>query len=266
VQIFSKRLMQVGVLVFMTIALAKSAQAAGFSNASLKGGYSFLGNHWTANPNSNESARVGLWTFDGAGNWTESYTQITDGVVTTGTVSGTYTVKSNGTGTISSSDGTQLAITINSIAAGVAHGLQYLLTTDSSNEVESGTAVLQSTTAGNYSVASLKGTFGYQWNEWTANVNQPQEGDVGIVSFDGKGNVKVSYTDMLGGVLSTGTLTGTYTVNSDGSGTMSEKSKKVKFDDAFVLNSVVAGQATGLQFLNTDNNGNIVIGGIALKQ
>jgi len=258
--------MQVGVLIFMTIAFALSAQAAGFSNASLKGSYSFLANRWTANVNTSQVARVGIWTFDGAGNWTGSYTQVADGGVTTGTLSGTYTVKSNGTGTINSSDGTQRAIILNSTAAGVAHGVQLLVTNDNNNDVISGTAVLQSTTAGNYSVASLKGTFGYQWNEWTADVNEAQQGDVGIFSCDGKGNVKVSYTDMYGGVLNTGTFTGTYTVNSDGTGTMSLKSKKAKFDDAFALNSVVAGQAKGLQFLNTDNNGNTVRSGIALKQ
>jgi len=258
--------MQVGVLIFMTIALAMSAQAAGFSNASLKGGYSFLSNRWTANVNTSQFARVGIWTFDGAGNWTESFTAVVDGQVTTGNEGGTYTVKSNGTGTMSTSKGTLLAITLNSTAAGVAHGLQFLMTADTTNEVESGTAVLQATTAQNYSVASLKGTFGYQWNEWTADVNQPQEGDVGIISCDGKGNVKVSYTDINGGVLNTGTFTGTYKVNSDGSGTMSLTSKHGNFDDAFALNSVAAGQAKGLQFLNTDNNGNTVRSGIALKQ
>jgi hypothetical protein len=37
----SRRLVQVAVFVFMTLGFALSAQAASFSNASLKGGYSF---------------------------------------------------------------------------------------------------------------------------------------------------------------------------------------------------------------------------------
>ena len=188
------------------------------------------------------------------------------GQVTTGNEAGTYTVKSNGTGTISASKGTQLAITLNSTAAGVAHGVQFLVTNDTSNEIESGTATLQSTAAGNYSVANLKGKFGYQWNEWTADVNAPQEGDVGVVSFDGKGNISVSDVDVDDGVVHKGTLTGTYTVNSDGTGSIALTSKNGNSQYAFALNSVAAGQAKGLQFLLTSTTRNVVISGTALMQ
>ena len=272
-QISSRRFLQVGVLIFVTIALALSAQAAGFSNASLKGGYSFLVNRWTADVTANQFAVMGVMTFDGAGNVTASYTMISGGSVTTGTLGGTYAVKSNGTGTIKFTTGTnppQFAITLNSTAAGVAHGVQLLQTNDSSNEVVSGTALLQSTTAGKYSVANVKGNFGFQWNEWTADVNNSQEGCVGIVSFDGKGNLKGSQKNMSGGVLKTGTFTGTYTVNPDGSGSMSMTDNRGdKSQTAFALNSVAAGQAKGAQFLVTStggNNKNIVVSGVALKQ
>ena len=67
-QIFSRRFMQVGVLIFVTIALTLSAQAATFSKASLKGSYSFLINLWTANASTNQVAMVGVLAFDGAGN------------------------------------------------------------------------------------------------------------------------------------------------------------------------------------------------------
>lgn len=261
---FIRRFMQVGVLIFITTVLALSAQAA--TNASLKGSYSFLSNRWTANVNTSQFARVGIWTFDGAGNWTESYTAMAGSHVTTGNEVGTYTVKSNGTGTISASSGTQLAITLNSTAAGVAHGVQFLVTNDTSNEVESGAAVLQSTAAGNYSVASLEGKFGYQWNEWTADVTAPQEGNIGVVSFDGKGNVNVSDIDVDDGAVRKGTLTGTYAVNSDGSGSIVLNSKNGSSQFALVLNSVAAGQAKGLQFLQTSTTRNVVVSGTALKQ
>src|SRR5208337_4234319 len=132
----------------MTIALALSAQAASFSNASLKGSYSFLTNLWTADTNTNEFAMVGVMTFDGAGNVTGSYTSSDGGVVQTGALGGTYTVNSNGTGVIDLTTGStaQFAITLNSTAAKVAHGVQLLQTNDSNNEVVSGTAMLQSTT------------------------------------------------------------------------------------------------------------------------
>jgi hypothetical protein len=270
VQVFSRRFLQVGVLGLLIVALALSAQAANFSNASLKGGYSFLANLRTANVNTPQFAAVGAMTFDGAGNVTGSYTSISDHAVQSGALGGTYLVKSNGTGTLSLTTGltAQFAITLNSTAAGVAHGVELLQTDDTSNEVVSGTALLQSTTAGKYTAASLKGNFALQYNPWTADANLAEDGGVGIFSFDGRGNIKGSVTIMFDGGKVGGTLKATYKVNSDGSGTISVVSKhNVQF--AFALNSVAAGQAKGLQFLDTntgDGNGNLVITGNALKQ
>jgi hypothetical protein len=254
--------------MFMVIALALSAQAS-FSNASLKGGYSFLTNRWTADVNRSQEGVVGVMTFDGAGNVTASYTSISGGVLQTGTASGTYIVNSNGTGAISFTTGSsppQFAITLTSSAAGLAHGMQLLRTNDNRNLVESGTALLQSTTATTYTLASVKGNFGLQLNEWDANVNDSQEGIVGIASFDGAGKVKGSTTDVNGGVVSKGTFTGTYTVNADGSASMSLTAGTDHPQVAFVLNSVSAGQAKGAQLLRTNSTGNKVQSGIALKQ
>ena len=270
---FSRRFMQVAVLVFVTITLALSAQAVVFSNASLKGSYSFLLNRWTVQYN--QDAVVGVMAFDGAGNVAASFTYIDGGVVQTGTDSGTYTVNSNGTGAINFTNfsGTgaspHFAITLNSTAAGLAHGLQLVQTNNTANYVQSGTALLQCTTAATYSVASLKGNFSWQGNLWTANVNQAQSGGIGTFSFDGKGHVKGVWTRMDGGVLHTGTFTGTYTVNSDGSGSITVTfSPGPVTQAAFVLNNKppLGTAAKGLQFLQTNLEGNIVISATALKQ
>jgi hypothetical protein len=242
-----------------------SAQATKFSNASLKGSYSFLTNLWTANVSTSEFAMVGVLTFNGAGTVTGSYTSVTDGVVQTEALGGTYTVNSDGTGTITFTTGStaQFAITLSSIAAKVAHGVQLLQTNVSNNEIVSGTAVFQSTTAETYSVASMKGNFADQLNMWTADVNQALTGSVDLYSFDGKGNLKDSYAFMEDGVLHTGTRTGTYTVNPDGSGSLSTTDG---FSVAFALNSVAAGQAKGLQLQVLSVSGNYVKTGTALKQ
>jgi hypothetical protein len=75
---------------------------------------------------------------------------------------------------------------------------------------------------------------------------------------------------MKGGVLKKSTFTGTYTVNPDGSGSMSVIVGGDSAQNAFALNSVTAtGQAKGFQFLVTNSsngNGNIAISGVALKQ
>lgn len=272
-QVFSRRFLRVGFLIFMTIALALSAQAAAFSKASLKGSYGFLINRWTANVNTSQFAVVGVMTFDGAGNVTASGTEIKGGVVQAGVLSGTYAVNSNGTGAINFTTGEnppQFAIALNSAAAGVARNVQLLVTGDNDNEVVSGVALLQSTTAETYSVASLKGNFTLQFNTWTADVNEAQNAAVGVIGLDGKGNLKGSATTMYLGVPYPTTIAGTYTVNSDGSGSMSLTTGPGGHGQlAFALNSVVAGQAKGLQFLGANTSGrggNLVITGTALKQ
>jgi len=270
-QVFSRGFVQVGILIFLVVAIALPAQAVTFNNASLKGSYSFLTNLWTANTSTNQFAMVGVLTFDGAGNVSGSYTSISHDTVQTGTLGGTYTVNSNGTGTITFTTGStaQFAITLNSTAAGLAHGVQLLQTNDSNNEIISGTALLQATTAGTYSVASLKGNFAFQYNPRTVDGTLSEDGGIGIFSFDGKGNVKTSITNIFGGALFTNTgLTGTYTVNSDGSGSLVVVSKHNP-QLAFALNTVAAGHAKGLQFLDTntgDGSGNLVITGSALSQ
>ncbi len=269
-EVFNRRVLQVGILVFLTLALALSAQAAGFSNASLKGSYSFLTNLRTANVNTPQFAMVGVMRFDGAGNVTGSYTSISDHAVQSGTLGGTYGVKSNGSGVIDVTSGltARYAITLNSTAAGVAQGVQLLRTDDTNNEVVSGTALLQSSTTGKYTVASLKGNFAFQYNPWTDDVSLAEDGGVGIFSFDGKGNIQGSVTIMFDGGQGGGPFKATYRVNSDGNGTISGIGKH-GLQIAFALNSVAAGEAKGLQFLDTntgDGDGNLVITGNALKQ
>jgi hypothetical protein len=145
----------------------------------------------------------------------------------------------------------------------VAHGVQLLQTNDSNNEIVSGTAVLQSTAAETYSVASLKGNFARQNNTWTADVNQTEGGGTDLYAFDGKGNLKVLKQFVADGVFHTGTATGTYTVNPDGSGSLSQTDG---FSAAFVLNSVASGKAKGFQHLLLSVTGNYVGAGTALKQ
>lgn len=268
-QISTRRFMHFGALIFMTMALALSAQATTYSKASLKGSYSFLTNLSTANASTNEIGLVGILTFNGAGKVTGSYTSTDGGAVQTGTLTGTYTVTSNGTGTITFTTGStaKFAIALNNpTTTGVAQGVQLLQTNDSNDEIVSGSAVLQSTTTQTYSVASVKGTFSFQWNEWTANASFPAFGGIDLITFDGKGNVTGTQTYMEEGVLYKESVAGTYTVNSNGTGIFSSSQSASQF--AFALNSVAAGQAEGAQFLLTEapkGNANIVISGTALS-
>jgi hypothetical protein len=268
VQISSSRVQKVATLMFIITGLTLSAHAS-FTNASLKGSYSYLINRWTADSTINESAYVGVATFNGTGSVSATYTDMSGGVETTGTESGTYSVSANGTGTIDFTTGStnHFTMVLNSTAAGLAHSVLLLRTDNTTNLVESGTGLLQSTTAANYTLASLKGNMSFQLNKWTADVTENQEAIFGVFILDGKGNVKGLLTDMHGGVLTTESFTGTYTVSADGSGSMTLKVGTDTAVVAFALNNATpTTPAKGLQILQTTENGNKVHTGVALKQ
>ncbi len=278
-QMFSRRFLQVGVLIFVTTALALSAQAAGFSEANLKGSYSFLINKWTANPNSGQFAMVGVLTFDGAGNVSGSATAVGQGETLSGALGGTYTVNSDGTGVIDFTSlfigGTaQVAFILNSTIAGVARGAQLLVTDQGGNNVTSGTAVLQFPTAMAYSVASLRGNFAFHLNTWSADPTMSAQGSIGSITFDGAGNLVVSLTAVIGGAPYTSDFTGTYTVNPDGSCTTSwVLSSSGTSEFACAVNTVIAGGARGLQLVlanptprGANQSTNYELTGTAVKQ
>ena len=96
-----------------------SVYASGCSNATLTGIYAFTLSGWATAPPTHltegksdvPEAAVGLVTFDGAGNWTTSFTLSKNGDITSATsVPGTYTVNSNCTGTMTGA--AELAIVI----------------------------------------------------------------------------------------------------------------------------------------------------------
>ena len=252
--------------------LAVSAQAVVYTNAYVKGSYSFLMNKWTADTTSNQDGLLGVMHFDGAGNVTVSFNDMAGGTLTTGTGSGTYVVNSNGTGSISLTGAAQIAIVLNSTVAKVATSLQMLTINYPHNEVQSGTAVLQTTAAATYTAASLKGIMAFQIDSWTDDLTQARTCVVGLLNFNGAGKVTGSFTEVKTGVPSTGTVTGTYIVNTDGSGTLSLVSGTDSFQIAMVLNTVAVntttklGVAKAFQMLQTTETTNRVDSGIAMKQ
>ena len=190
-------LLEVGVLVFVTTALALSAQAAVFTQACLKGSYSYMLNKWTVDVSRNQYAEVGVMTFDGAGNMSGAATAVGGGVSESTVLSGTYTVNPNGTGTIEVTSSISkpptfdLGIVLNSAAAGLAHGFQFMETDNSNNVVISGTALLQAPTAVRYNLTSLQGSFSFLSNSWSADPEFDEQGGVGTITFDGEGTSRV---------------------------------------------------------------------------
>ncbi len=69
------------------------------------------------------------------------------------------------------------------------------------------------------SVATLTGNYGVRWQGFDILKGTAHEvpwAGVGVLTFDGAGNVSISFTQSLNGTISTGlTGVGTYTMNSD---------------------------------------------------
>jgi hypothetical protein len=96
-----------------------------------------------------------------------------------------------------------------------------------------------------------------------------EDGGQAVFNFDGLGNIKLSIITVFNGQVFRNSGSLLYTVNSDGSGTIVPPSGGKGPQIAFALNTVTAGQAKGLQFLDTntsDGPGNLVITGVVVKQ
>jgi hypothetical protein len=118
-----------------------------YSNASLKGSYSFLETKWdtTSDPNSSEpDSTLGLMTFNGAGKVTVSFTDEHKGTVVTTTGSGTYAVNTNGTATASVTLSNNRTVTFAMVVYSAGKALQFQGTNcGCGNAVLAGTAVHQ---------------------------------------------------------------------------------------------------------------------------
>ena len=116
-------------------------------------------------------------------------------------------------------------------------------------------------------MASSKGIFVYQQNAFDIKTNQPEVAGVGIVTFDGKGNITGSGTNMVAGAPQTISIKQTYTVSSDGIGRVYNPDGHL--NDVYVVNSWPPGQGGGSQFLVTDDGTGIpgaLASGTSLKQ
>jgi hypothetical protein len=97
--------------------------------------------------------------------------------------------------------------------------------------------------------ASLNGSYGLQLN-----FSPFPAGAVGVMKFDGAGNVSVSLTAVGGGNSTPGasTLSGTYSINPDGSGTINLKAPSGQAGPAYSF--VITDGGSQLLLLRTDAN------------
>jgi hypothetical protein len=209
-------------VLVLTLTLLSSFASA--QSNSLSGSFGYLLNFYTVDA-SGGLALLGVMNFDGAGNVTGSYTARSNGghPQGTGTFTGTYSTAPNGVGVKPGS--ITLAIDIgwilsfDMVVTDGGQGLQLVLT-DCSGGCDPAGAVISGVARAAYT-GPVNGSYGFQLSS-----NPVPSGYLGVVSFDGAGNVGISITNI--GVaqegspppVTGGTLTGTYSLNPDGSGTV----------------------------------------------
>ncbi len=126
-----------------------TVKAAAFSNASLSGGYSFADSGETLA--TIKFAEVGVITFDGAGGFKGNATTNDGGTICTATVTGTYSINSDGSGSATvtqTPDAVSTARGCTTITFQVAlalsgGGAQVQFVETSSTEIASGLALKQ---------------------------------------------------------------------------------------------------------------------------
>jgi VCBS repeat-containing protein len=257
----------------MLFTFAGMSAATTYTAANVKGSYSVLVNGYGGT--TLESAYVGLFTFDGVNTVTGYLEGLNDGSpeVDTITSGSTYTVSANGQGTLtanatSSLNGPinfQIDFVLNSVTASVARSLQMVLLSNADPQVWAWTATSINLSAP-ATAAKLKGTYSVLLTWWTSGTTG--RGYLGTLVFDGKSKVTTTLVIRTGGSGSaTVKGTGTYSVNADGSGSMTLallNGTTADFD--FVMNSAPGtAVAKGIQLIEVDNpssttvnNGNAV--------
>ena len=225
---------------------ASAQRAAGCSNSSLTGAYGLSsgGTDKGGLPNNT----VGLVNFDGKGGFTGTVTTSKGGVVQSGTVSGTYQVRTNctGSGTVVLGGKTRhLNLVVTSSGAGFD-----FVQTDSGRTL-SGYAIAQGKPT--CTDAGVKGTYAFQAAGLFETIGPVAF--TGQLKLDGSGNVTGTESGSLNGtIFSNLELTGTYTVNSNCTGSATITPHGLP---AFNLNLVAIDGGAKMLAIETDANTNV---------
>jgi hypothetical protein len=214
----SKTLCIAGTIVLASFALSSAVGATTCSNASLSGTYGFM-HDGTDSTGAPSSAAVSQITFDpSAGTFTVETTASHDGVIATESLTGTYTIASNCTGTGTPTGATPFSIVVTSAGFLALHAFS------------EGFAVKQGSPS--CTNAEVQGSFGFETTGLFL-AGAPATGWVGfigglkfMVDSSGKGVISGHVTGSEGDTtLTFAPVTGSYKVDTDCTGTATIKLK-----------------------------------------
>jgi len=215
------------------------------SNATLKGVYGYY--HGRPGGGSTIKAVVGQITADGGGNLTASWTLSANGVISTGTTTGTYSISKNCTGTMTFSNEDFSPADFSIVFDDGFEGFQMIQTDSETAQAGFGLAQGAGVTCGLIGKAQT-----YAVN--LAGVLYPSldiDAIVGHLTADGKGNLMGSETSSVGGMISTASVTGTYTENADCTGTAQITPRG---SNTMNFNTVLVNEGKEQLLIETDSN------------
>ncbi len=232
--------------VLLSLAIAKPGAAQNTcTNASFTGpyGYTITGVVVNSDASFYSVAESGTVTADGNGNLRGSNTFSEAGQIKSQTFTGTYTVSSDCTGTVTTNDSSgpaHFSIVI------VDNGQQILFIESDPGVAVSGSAKPQAT---NCTTQTINGLYGYAITGWTFDSSGNGWGyaESGKVLADGLGGLSSVATASQQGAIASGTGSGTYSVNEDCTGT-------VTFSNGAHLNFTLVGSGREVDFIQTDND------------
>ena len=207
--------------VVITLALMAVGRAgATCSTATLTGNFGFV----LSGMNSSLffTSSMGLVNADGKGGLTGTETISNDGNITSSTVTGSVVINANCSGTVSitpSGESTQFySVVVDS------KNTQLGMVQTNAGYTVSGYALAQGTVT--CTLEGLKGVYAYYGSGWNTTGTLFPTAISGEGSADGLGNLKGLQTASLGGTIVSTSYTGTYTVNSDCTGTTTTTTSK----------------------------------------
>lgn len=216
--------------------------SASCSNATLVGNYGFT--ITGVNSSGSVQAAVGQLTADGKGNFTGIQTISDAGLISSDVpLTGTYSVTATCSGKFTITAGT----TANFGLVVVSNGGQFEITETDAGTSQYGYALARGkATCTN---AGIKNTYGFRGGGYTA-PSMVADAWVGQVKFDGLGGVTGSESASFGGTIQSFLLKGTYSVNSNCTGTATFIGGGAQSNTYFVI--VSGGQS--IMQIETDAN------------
>jgi len=261
-------------LVFVVLTLTLTCNSVYAQSTPPSGTFGYLMHASYTDPSNKLGfALIGLMTFDGAGNVTGSYTSEPQNTPQprTGALTGTYTANPDGTGSMDIADDTGTKFTFATVIVDGGQGIQLLVTGCSGGliVIPNGCSIGGTTTISG--IARVVYTGPLQGSYGTEITISPQGAiGVGATNLDGAGNLTISanYVFLSGTegqpTLFTLTNTGTYTLNSDGTGAATLAAMPDQGAQTFAIVAIDGG--SGLMLLQVNRSGNGVSFGTARLQ